>query len=151
MRNIYCILTFCLLISCGSRKAELDSQKAKTERLTELVLKLQNDIQSNVNVRKVAKKRIIESKDPSKPSTFNGQEFQNAKITEEETTSDSTATLNDKSKKEIKAKDEESSSEKNKIKNTKSKKPNPWLWLMIAIVLVAIIYFKPWNHIKSKK
>lgn len=96
--RISVILTIVFILSsCGARKVELEQQKVRTKELTEMVLRLQNDIQSNVNMRKIANKKIVEPIDPNKPSIYNGQDFQNARITEEETTTDSTATMNDNS------------------------------------------------------
>ncbi len=142
-----------VFLSCGTRKTEIELQKANTERLTKLVLQLQNDIQSNVRMTKVAKKKIIEPVDPSIPSTYNGQDFKNAKITEEEETVDSTATNTDNSTTDLKIEDSESTSNKTKKKDVESKKPNPWLWsgLFVAIIVISgmLIKFRPWSRVNS--
>jgi hypothetical protein len=135
-----------LLLSCGSRKAEIDRLKVQVKQQRDLVLKIQNNIQSNVNVHKVATKTIAEPIDSSKPSTFNGTSFQNARITTEETETDSTAYLNDQSEKEVDLSESSKVNVSDKQKKSESKKGNPWLWLAITIVAVFLI----WRLLKTK-
>ena len=140
------VFILCLLIlGCGTRKAEIDKLKTETRELNETVLKLKNDIQSNVKVTKVANKTTVEPINEGKESTFNGTSFKNARIVQEEERTDSTATLNDQSEKEVKTVNESESSTKIKSKDIKTEKPNPWLWLMLTVVIVfALVYFRPW-------
>lgn len=145
IRKILMLFVLILVFGCGSRKAEVDKQKVETKELRDLVLKLQNNIQSNVRLTKVANKTTIEPINKNDSSTFNGTSFKNARITIEETKSDSTANVNDKSKSEVKVKEEKESSQKSKIKNTESKKPNPWLWVFLAVVVFLVLRLKPWK------
>lgn len=142
------LILFIFLLGCGSRKAEIDRLKVQVKQQRDLVLKIQNNIQSNVNVHKVATKTIVEPIDSSKPSTFNGTSFQNARITTEETKTDSTAYLNDQSEKEVDLSENSKVNVNDKQKKSESKKGNPWLWLAITIFAVFIIWmlfkYKPW-------
>lgn len=138
-----------LLLSCGSRKAEIDRLKVQVKEQRDLVLKIQNNIQSNVRLHKIATKTTAEPIDSSKPSTFNGTSFQNARITIDEVETDSTATLNDQSETEIDLKEESETEIKTKDKKTDAEKPNPYLWLVILLVSIFIIWmlfkYKPWK------
>lgn len=145
MRFTIAILLILFLASCGSRKAEVEKLKMEIKQQRELVLNLQNDIQSNIRIIKVSNKQTIEPINQGKISTFNGTSFQNARITIEETKSDSTANVNDQSRKEIEVKEDSESKITEKTKNTESKKPNPWLWLSIVLVIVLVLWLKPWK------
>lgn len=134
-----------LLSSCGARKVELEQQKVRTKELTEMVLKLQNDIQSNITMRKVANKKIVEPVDPKLPSTYNGQDFQNARITEEETTTDSTATMNDNSTTDINSSSQTDSSSES-VKRNVDREGNgsdiKWsIWGVGFILVCGIVIF----------
>jgi len=141
MKKWSLIILVILVTSCGTRKVEMQLQKARTEELREIVLKLQNDIQTNVRITKVGSSKIIESIVPDKESTYNGKTFKNTKITIIETQSDSTAIINDNSKKEITDTQEKETVTKNKTKDTKSKKPNPWLWIALLGLFLAAAWW----------
>lgn len=140
MRFTIAILLILLFASCGSRKAEVEKLKMEIRQQRELVLNLQNDIQSNIRIIKVANKHTIEPINQSEISTFNGTSFQNARITIEKTKSDSIANVNDQSTKEIKLKENNESKLTEKTKETESKKPNPYLWLGVVIVCIFLIW-----------
>lgn len=134
-----------LLSSCGSRKVEIEQQKVRTKHLTEMVLKLQNDIQSNIRMTKVANKKTIEPVDPTLPSTYNGQDFKNARITEEETKTDSTALVNDKSITGINVSNQSESSSERKSKNSESKGNSKdiktsLMWVFLIVVVVGGVF-----------
>lgn len=143
------VITLLLLSSCGARKVELEQQKVRTQQLTEMVLKLQNDIQSNITMRKVANKKIVEPVDPKLPSTYNGQDFQNARITEEETTTDSTATMNDNSTTNINASNQTDSSSESVNRNVdregNAKQWRGMIWgLVLLVALILYGKYKKW-------
>lgn len=148
MKSLITILLILLLASCGSRKAEVEKLKMEIRQQRELVLNLQNDIQSNIRIIKVANKHTIEPINQSEISTFNGTSFQNARITIEKTKSDSIANVNDQSRKEIKSKENNESKLTEKTKDAESKKGNPWLWLVIFGISVLLIWmvfkYRPW-------
>lgn len=144
LKNSY-ILLFAIslfITSCGARKVELEQQRVRTQKLTEMVLKLQNDIQSNITMRKVANKKIVEPVDPKLPSTYNGQDFQNARITEEETTTDSTATMNDNSTTDINSSSQTDSSSES-VKRNVDREGNgsdiKWSIWGIAVIIIGLI------------
>lgn len=139
MKIISCILLF-LIVACGTRRAEVYKLKSEIKAQRELSLKLQNDITSNVNITKVANKVVIEPLNESDISTFDGTFFKNARITLEESKTESTAHLIDKSKKEVGLDEKLESDISEKEKESESKKPNPWLWSGITIVAVFIVW-----------
>lgn len=139
------VITLLLLSSCGARRVELEQQKVRTKELTEMVLKLQNDIQSNITMRKVATKKIVEPVDPKLPSTYNGQDFKNARITEQETTTDSTATMKDKSTTDINSSNQTDTSSES-VKKDVDREGNgsdiKWsIWGVGFILLCGIVIF----------
>ena len=121
MKFTITIFLILLLVGCGSRKAEIEKLKLEIKEQREMVLSIQNNIQSNVHLTKSANKTTIEPVDKDKISTYNGTSFQNAKITQEETKTDSTAYLKDNSKIDLKVDEEKETSVK-----SESKKPNPY-------------------------
>lgn len=148
MKFTLTILLILLLIGCGSRKAEIDRLKASVEAQRELMMRFKNDIQSNVKLHKIATRTTAEPIDSSKPSTFNGTSFKNARITIDEVQTDSTAYLNDQSEKEVDLKEESEFDLNDKDKKTDAEKPNPYLWLVILLVSIFLIWmvfkYKPW-------
>lgn len=143
MKKWLLIILVILVSSCGTRKVEMQLQKAQTKELREIVLKLQNDIQTNIRLTKIGQTKILEPILPNKPSNYNGETFQNAKITITETQSDSTAIVTDTSKKEVTDNSKKETVTKNKTKDTKSKKPNPWLWVaLVGLFLAAAWWLK---------
>ena len=149
MKKWYFLISLILVSvsSCGTRKVEMQLQKARTEELREIVLKLQNDIRNNVRITKIGQTKILEPIVPDQPSNYNGETFQNTKVTITETQSDSTAIITETSKKEVKDNTKKEVVTKDKTKDSKSKKPNPWLW----IGLVVILCFGGWLIWKGKK
>lgn len=149
MKPLLTTFLILLFIGCGSRKAEVEKLNIEIKKKNEVISNLKNDIQSNTRIHKVAKKTIAEPIDESKPSTFNGTSFQNARITIEETESDSTATLNAQSETNISAKEESEVDSRQVQRDVESKKGNPWLWLTIFGVSVFLIWmvfkYKPWK------
>ena len=128
-------LLLCLVLaSCGTRQVAMEQQKARVKELTEVVLRLQNNIQGNWQVKKRGSVQILEPIDPNKPSYFNGQTFGNAKITLKDEEKDSTASLRDASLQDVVISDLHDRKEKSKAKDTESKRPNPWQWLGLTVV-----------------
>jgi len=140
------LLILLFVVGCGTRKVETDVRKAKTEEKSEAKVEVQNDITTNAVIHKTATRKIIESVDPDKPSTYNGQTFQNAKIVEEEVNEAAKVDVVDKSKRTEEVKTESKTSTKEKTKESESKKPNPWLWVMLAVVVLGVIYWRPWRR-----
>lgn len=145
MKTLITTSLILLLVGCGSRKAEVENLKAEIKAQREKMLSIQNNIQSNVHLTKVANKTTIEPIDKDKISTFDGTSFQNARITKEETKTDSTAYLNDNSKVDLKVDEEKETSVKTKDKKSESKKPNPYLWMGLFLVVGLVIWLKPWK------
>lgn len=136
MKTLITTSLILLLVGCGSRKAEVEKLRLEIKEQREMVLSIQNNIQSNVRVTKVASRTVVEPVDESEISTFNGTSFQNARITIEKTKLDSTAALIDKSAKDLTIKEKEETKTKEKTKETQSKKGNIWLYLIIGLVVV---------------
>lgn len=134
------LLLLLLLASCGTRKVAMEQQKAHVKKLTDVVLQLQSDINTNVMVNRRASVQVLEPIDPTKPSSFNGQTFQNAKVTLEEKQTDSTASATDQSITGLKASTSKEEKAKAKTKDVESKRPNPWLWIGITVVALFTIY-----------
>lgn len=145
-RYLITFLILGLVSGCGTRKVEMQLQKAETKELRNIVLKLQNDIRTNVRFTKIGQSKILEPILPNEPSKYNGETFQNAKITITKTQTDSTAIFADTSKKEVTDTFEKETVTKDKSKDTKSKKPNPWLWVG---VFLAVCFFG-WLMFRSK-
>lgn len=137
-----------LVSACGTRKVEMQLQKAETKQLREIVLSIQNHIQTNVRLTKIGQVKIVEPIVTEQPSNYNGETFQNAKITIAHTHSDSTAFSTDTSQKEVTDTFEKKTVTKEKTKDTKSKKPNPWLWLGFVIV-ICFFGWLVWRKIKN--
>jgi hypothetical protein len=125
----------------------MEQQKAHVKKLTDVVLQLQNDINTNVMVNRRASVQILEPIDPTRPSSFNGQTFQNAKVTLEEKQTDSTASVTDQSKTGIQVATSNEVKAKAKTKDVESKRPNPWLWIGIT----AVIFFGLFLFINKKR
>lgn len=137
-----------LLVGCGSRKAEVEKLRLEIKQQRELVLSIQNNVQSNVRLHKVATKTTAEPINENEISAFNGTSFQNARITIDEVETDSTAYLNDQSETEIDLKEESEIDLNDKDKKTDAEKPNPYLWLVVLLVSIFLIWmvfkYKPW-------
>lgn len=140
------LLILLLVVGCGTRKVETDVRKANTKEQTETKVEAKNDIITNAVIHKTATRKVIESVDPNKPSTYNGKTFQNAKIVEEEVTEDAKVGEVDKSKRTEEVKTESKTSTKEKTKDVKSERANPWLWVMLGVVVLGIIYWRPWRN-----
>lgn len=141
------LLLLLLLASCGTRKVAMEQQKAHVKKLTDVVLQLQNDINTNVMVNRRASVQVLEPIDPTKPSSFNGHTFQNAKVVLKEERTDSTASVTDQSIKGLKAATSNEVKAKAKTKDVESKRPNPWLW----IVFPSVLLFSLWLFSKKSK
>lgn len=146
MNKLYLTLLILLLVGCGSRKSEVERLKLEIKQQREMVLSIQNNIQSNVRLHKVATKTTAEPINENKISTFNGTSFQNARITIEETESDSTANVNDQSKTDVKMKEESETNVKDVNRDVESKKNNPYLWIAVTLLGAFLI----WRLLKTK-
>lgn len=122
------------------------------EILKEKLIQVQNDIKTNVQVTKRANTTKLEPIDPDKPSTYNGQSFQNTKVTHTQKESDSTATVEDKTTTLQNERTETDINTKDKTKDSESKRGDPWrhFFLPIGIALgVAVILWVIYNRKKS--
>lgn len=147
MKTLITTSLILLLVGCGSRKAEVEKLRLEIKEQREMVLSIQNNIQSNVRVTKVASRTVVEPVDESEISTFNGTSFQNARITIEETETDSTANVNDQSETNLSLNEESEVDIKEKDKKSESKKGNPWIWFGIVVVSIFLI----WMFFNKKK
>lgn len=142
---------FLLVSSCGIRKAETELQKARMQKLEEQLLKVENDIRTNVLLTKRANTTILEPIDETKPSTFNGVEFQNTKATIKEQESDSIVSNTDNTVTTERNSSQSDITTKDKKKVSESERGDPWrtIGLPVGIGLgVALILFVVFKHKK---
>ena len=140
MKKNIIIIILVFISSCGTRKRSVGIQRVNIERLEEAIIKLENNISSNVKTTKVSNRIILEPIDPDKDSYYNNDKFKNTKITIDSSKTDSLSTTIDKTKSESKTSSSTKVDSKQKDIDLKTKKPNPWLWLALVIVVCLIIF-----------
>ena len=139
------IILICLAASCGTRKKVVELQKLRIDQQKEIILKLQNDITSNITVWSKQNRIELTPINPDLESLYDGKPFKNTKVTIEQKESDSTAITKDLSTSELSDKSSTKINAKDKVLDLKTKKPNPWLWLGVVVV----VCFGIWVFVKK--
>ncbi|QLE02871.1 hypothetical protein HX109_15330 [Galbibacter sp. BG1] len=161
MKLFLTILLALTICSCGSKKKVVERKKEKSIEVIEKDVQssVKNDITSNAIIRKEGKRTIVEPIDETKPSSYNGVDFQNAKITQQDVKENLTTETSDKSQTDFidnsSASTETETDDLNKnIDIDRSWNVFDWLWLFlaVAIVLFAVrLYVKKINPISWVK
>lgn len=125
------ITSLLLLISCGSRKVEVEKTDLKTAELTKV------DIDTKITAIDICDMLEIEPIDTTKPIIINGFTYKNAKIKRKQSRTETKTEIKDKS----------TIDKKTSLKTAKKqidRKSNSvlWLWLIILILFFLIIYRK---------
>lgn len=140
MKYIY-LLTFIVLMSCGSRKVAVNTQEKEVE--TKIVENIVTTDSSNVEIKFNYELDIftVEAKDNLKPFTYNGKTYFNVVLRHENKKDNSLY------KKDIKVVKNESkvsnikSKEVNKQKNIERDNYNIKYYIIFFIILLLIIYY----------
>ena len=140
MKYIY-LLTFIVLMSCGSRKVAINTQEKEVE--TKIVENIVTTDSSNVEIKFNYELDIftVEAKDNLKPFTYNGKTYFNVVLRHENKKDNSLY------KKDIKVVKNESkvsnikSKEVNKQKNIERDNYNIKYYIIFFIILLLIIYY----------
>jgi ATP-dependent Zn protease len=140
MKYIY-LLTFIVLLSCGSRKVAINTQEKEVE--TKIVENIVTTDSSNVEVKFNYELNIftVEAKDNLKPFTYNGKSYVNVVLRHENKKDNSLY------KKDIKVVKNESkasnikSKEVIKQKNIERDNYNIKYYIIFLIILLLIIYY----------
>jgi ATP-dependent Zn protease len=140
MKYIY-LLTFIVLLSCGSRKVAINTQEKEVE--TKIVENIVTTDSSNVEVKFNYELNIftVEAKDNLKPFTYNGKSYFNVVLRHENKKDNSLY------KKDIKVVKNESkvsnikSKEVIKQKNIERDNYNIKYYIIFLIIILLIIYY----------
>lgn len=149
MRGCLTGCIFLLLCSCGTRKAETELQKVRIQKLEEKLLKVENDIRTNVHLTKRENTVILEPIDETKPSRYNSIEFHNTKATIKEQESDSIVSNTDNTVTTEQNRTDLDITTKDKKKVSESERSDPWRTFALPIGIglgVTIIIFVVYKY-----
>ncbi len=163
MKKLSVILSILLLISCGSRKVEINKQEKQSK--IEQSETIKNDIVTDVNVKienitkidsvknEIIEETIIEADDKTKPAFHDGKELGNTKTTKRKITRNKASSIQSKINTSINEKSTDktikTSQKKEQTKEaTKTKTTNrefsifSYWWILILLLIIWWIYKK---------
>ncbi len=168
MKKLSVILSILLLISCGSRKSEINKQEKQSK--IEQSETLKNDVVIDANIKienttkidsvknEIIEETIIEADDKTKPAYHDGKELGNTKTTKRKTTRNKASSIQNNINTSINEKSADktikTSQKKEQTKEAvKTKTTNrefsifSYLWILILIIIIWYLYKKYKNII----
>lgn len=138
------IFLFAILLSCGSRKVDVEKTdtvlevESKSEMVKNETIDIQNNLSINTNIDEIE----ITPINPDKPIIIGAKEYFNAKIKTKKTKYSvvDTAKISEVKKETKKVESKKNKEEKVKVKNIEKKESfSSYLWWIL--IVIAIVFF----------